>query len=138
MVVSRRLSQRQPRRELAAIARRKPSSASPQAELDKRGGESDKVGDRGGATVCLDVPAPDRFVIFVDEDIGVEASRVRDIPKAIEALEGLAFDECGNVLISCEWRCEVTRMCSFTALEYVLTTPECVLIECGNTLEPRP
>jgi hypothetical protein len=113
-IVSRRLSQRQPRKELAAIARRKPSSAAPQAELDERGGgESDRGGDRGvrgGATVCLDVPAPDRFVIFVDEDTGVEASRVRDVPKAIEALEGLAYDECGNVLLSCEWRCEVLSL----------------------------
>jgi hypothetical protein len=44
--------------------------------------------------------------------------------------------ECGNVLIPCEWRCEVTRMGYLTALECVLTTPECVLLECGSHTKP--
>ena len=93
-IVSRRLSQRQPRKELAAIARRKPSSAAPQAELDESGGgESDRGGDRGvrgGATV----------------------SRHRETiaRRGIEALEGLSYDVCGNVLLSCEWRCEVISL----------------------------
>ena len=50
------------------------------------------------------VPEVEKFVIFLDNDTGVEAARVRGIPTEIAALEDMQYDAFGNALISCEWR----------------------------------